>query len=433
MIQLPFLDREEAAHALAGALRKYAGTHPVILAIPRGAVPMGRILADALEGDLDMLLVRKIGAPGDPEYAIGAVDERGAVILNDDATSAGASQDYLDREAQTQLALIRAWRRLYAPRGPVELRGRTVIVLDDGLATGATMEAALRAARAQHPALLVCAVPVAAPDRLARVERLADAVVCLATPTPFRAVGLYYRNFRAVQDEDMAAALKTFPQARTEGHSSVRLRAGTVELEGDLGLPSAPQGLVILAHDGASGQYCERNRFLAHALNDRGLATLLVDLLTLQEDAARSPRFDIDLMVHRLEAAVAWASLDSRVRDLPIGLFGANTGAAAALCVAAAGPPSIAAVVARGGRPDLAGASTLRQVRVPVLLIVGSADGQVLELNRAAAELMGPSASLQVVPGAGHLFVEPGAMGQLASMATAFFAAQLKAPAAVAG
>lgn len=208
MVSLPFRDRDDAARQLAVALAHYRDTHPVVLAIPRGAVSMGRIVADALGGELDVVLVRKLGAPFDPEFAIGAVDEQGTVTLGKHPAWAGAYGAYVQREAQRQLALIRERRASYRPGQPaLALAGRTVIVLDDGLATGATMIAALKAARAQGPTRLVCAVPVAAQDSLAEVARFADEVVCLAMPWPFIAVGQHYREFAGITDAQVIEIL----------------------------------------------------------------------------------------------------------------------------------------------------------------------------------------------------------------------------------
>jgi predicted phosphoribosyltransferase len=208
MASLPFQDRDDAARQLVAALQPYRGSNPVVLAIPRGAVPMGRIVSDALDGELDVVLVRKLGAPGNPELAIGAVDERGVAILADHAAWTGADDAYIDRESRRQLALIRERRGRYRPgNAAIPLKGRTVIVLDDGLATGSTMIAALQAARAQAPKRLVCAVPVAAPDSLARVAGLADDVVCLAAPRSFTAVGNHYLDFSAVTDEQVIEKL----------------------------------------------------------------------------------------------------------------------------------------------------------------------------------------------------------------------------------
>lgn len=197
-----FASRTDAARRLAGSLSRYAGRNPLILAIPRGAVEMGRVLADELQGELDVVLVRKLGAPGNPEFAVGAVDESGWSYIADHAASAGADAGYLAREQQRELEIMRRRRALYTPaRAPIDPRGRIAIVTDDGLATGATMIAALHAIRAKEPQRLVCAVPVAAPHSLERVRPYADEVVCLHTPLEFRAVGQWYARFDQVEDE----------------------------------------------------------------------------------------------------------------------------------------------------------------------------------------------------------------------------------------
>ena len=203
-----FEDRIDAAQKLARALAKYRGKNPLVLAIPRGAVPMGRIVADELGGELDVVLVRKLGAPGNPEFAVGAVDESGWTYLADYAADVGASQSYLADETATQLVTMRARRALYTPaRPPIDPAGRIVIVMDDGLATGATMIAALHSVRARHPARLVCAVPVAAPESLEKVRSHADEIVCLDAPFGFHAVGQFYRIFDQVPDHEVVAVL----------------------------------------------------------------------------------------------------------------------------------------------------------------------------------------------------------------------------------
>ena len=426
MVSLPFHNREDAARKLVAALAKFRASKPIILAIPRGAVPMGRIIAEALGGELDVVLVRKLGAPGNPEYAIGAVDERGVVMLNEQAAWAGADNAYVTREAQHQLALIRDRRASYRPGQPaLELAGRTVIVVDDGLATGSTMIAALKAVRAQRPAHLVCAVPVAADDSLEQVAKFADEVVCLATPSPFGAVGRFYRDFSGVSDQEVIELLAkpTSADADLQGMSSyqVHIPAGQAVLEGDLMFPPSPRGLVIFAHGSGSSRRSSRNRFVADILNRRGFATLLFDLLTPDEDRDTANRFDIPLLARRLDAAVEWARFESTQRNLKIGLFGASTGAAAAIIIAAARSGDVAAVVSRGGRPDLAGAQALSLLRTQTLLIVGGADTQVLKLNRDAQSAMRDCAELAIIPNATHLFEEPGALEQAAEFAADWF------------
>lgn len=207
-----FDNREEAARLLAGRLARYRGQHPLILAIPRGAVPMGRILADELDGELDVALVRKIGAPGNPEFAIGSVDESGEVRVREWAEEYRIPETYIQREARRQLALIRERRRLYTPGvPPADPVDRVVIVLDDGVATGSTMIAALERVREQRPRRLVAAMAVAPRETVAELAQEADEVVCLATPQPFLAVGRFFRDFSEVPDGEVIAALSSTP------------------------------------------------------------------------------------------------------------------------------------------------------------------------------------------------------------------------------
>jgi putative phosphoribosyl transferase len=203
-----YRDRTEAAFQLVEALRTYQGKNPLIRAIPRGAVPMGRILADELQGQLDVVLTRKLRAPGNPELAIGSIDESGRAYLTDFAAELGVTAEYIEAEKQAQLDVIEKRRAQYTPvRAPIDPADRIVIVIDDGLATGATMIAALHSVRAKRPRELVCAVPVAPRDTLAKIEPLADEVVCLMIPSGFFAVAQFYRNFSQVSDEEVVEAL----------------------------------------------------------------------------------------------------------------------------------------------------------------------------------------------------------------------------------
>jgi pimeloyl-ACP methyl ester carboxylesterase len=209
----------------------------------------------------------------------------------------------------------------------------------------------------------------------------------------------------------------------------VRIPAGRVEVEGAFESPAAPRGLVVFAHGSGSSRMSPRNRFVADELRRAGLATLLLDLLTGVEDLRSDLRFDIALLAERLLAAVRWSQLDPGAAGLPIGLFGASTGAAAALEVAAALGPEVAAVVSRGGRPDLASPATLARVSAPTLLIVGARDPEVLDLNESAYECLAGAKALSIVPGATHLFEEPGALESVAQLAAGWFTRYLGAPA----
>jgi putative phosphoribosyl transferase len=205
---MQFDNRTSAALLLADALGEWRSAHPLILAIPRGAVPMGRVIADALAGELDVVLTRKISAPGQPEFAIGAVGESGWSIIDPSALKVGANRHYIDREIAAQLALMAKRRTRYTPhRAPIEVAGRVVIIVDDGLATGATMVAALHDTRERHPALLVCATPVASTTAHERVSGYADRVICLEVSDDFYGVGEFYRDFAQVSDDEVIATL----------------------------------------------------------------------------------------------------------------------------------------------------------------------------------------------------------------------------------
>ncbi len=213
-----FSDRLDAGRQLARRLDAWRGEKPIVFAIPRGAVPMGKVIADALDGELDVVLTRKLGAPGNPEFAIGAVDETGWSYIAEYAEMAGATREYIDRVVAAEMETMRRRRAEYTPvRPPLDPAGRVAIVVDDGLATGATMIAALHALRARRPRRLICAVPVASVEAVAKVRAHADEVVCLDTPEFFHAVGQFYRDFRQVEDREVIALLRAAGSAAAKG------------------------------------------------------------------------------------------------------------------------------------------------------------------------------------------------------------------------
>ncbi len=421
-----FTDRRAAGRALAERLGSMAGERPIVIALPRGGVPVGREIADALGAPLEVLAVRKLGAPSHPEYGIGAVAEDGTgVVDNASARALDVSQAELSAIVDRESAeLRRRVERYRGDRPATPVTGRTVVVVDDGAATGLTDLAAIRALRAQRRAArIVLALPVAARESLDMLGRSADDIVCLATPAPFVSVGSWYQDFAPVSDAEVVALLGGAPAAANTAEDRVvdiELAAGRTLLAGRLSVPAGTGGLVIFAHGSGSGRLSPRNVEVARRLGERGLATLLFDLLTEAEAARRANVFDIDLLAERLLGATRWCQDRPELAGRPVGYFGASTGAAAALVAAAEAGGEIGAVVSRGGRPDLA-AGRLGAVTAATLLIVGGEDREVLRLNREAAGDLRCTSELVIVRGAGHLFEEPGALEVVATLAGDWF------------
>ncbi|HYB30971.1 MAG TPA: phosphoribosyltransferase family protein [Solirubrobacteraceae bacterium] len=422
-----FVDRRAAGRELAERLSARTIEDPVVLGLARGGVPVAYEVAQALGAPLDVLVVRKIGAPGNPELGIGAIAEGDVRVLNQEVMRhlLISTEELEGAVARARAEVDARVQRYRNGRAPIEVKGRTAIVIDDGLATGGTARAALRAVRAREPRKLVLAVPVGAPESVESLREEADEVICLLEPELMWAVGLWYEHFEQTSDTEIAKLLAGTagdpPPRLLAGSTEVRIPAGAgLELVGDLVVPESPQGLVVFAHGSGSSRHSPRNRQVARALNERRLATLLLDLLTVDEELDRANVFDIALLAYRLVAATRWAQSDPLVASLPIGYFGASTGAGAALWAAAELGEQIGAVVSRGGRPDLA-AERLSEVRAPVLLIVGGDDEVVLELNREAQTLLEAPSKLAIVPRATHLFAEPGALEEVSRLAGEWF------------
>jgi putative phosphoribosyl transferase len=386
-----------------------------------------------LGAPLDVVVVRKLGVPFQPELAMGAIGEGGVRVENRDVLRA-ASLTELHLEAAEQRERAELERRAHEYRGGrarLDLRGRCAVIVDDGIATGSTARAACQVARALGASRVVVAAPVA--SRLARAElsSVADDVLCVDTPEPFYAVGEWYRDFSQTSDAQVVDLLLRSGRARERSSRSAgrlaalrpeetEITSGGTRLPALVRVPSGAVGVVVFAHGSGSGRHSPRNRMVAKVLNDAGLATVLVDLLTPEEERDRAKVFDIRLLAERLGDVGRAVSTRADVGPAPLGFFGASTGAAAALWAAAQPGADVQALVLRGGRPDLA-APLLPAVMAPTLLVVGGCDETVLTLNRRARAELGCPSRLVVVPGATHLFEEPGALETVATQAREWF------------
>jgi putative phosphoribosyl transferase len=433
--RLRFPSREEAGRRLAAELVKRGLDAPLVFALPRGGVPVAAEIAEALGAPLDLILVRKIGAPRHPEVALAAVvegDPPERVVNEEVMRRSGADQAYLDRETAREVAEMQRRRDRYlGDRRRADAKGRTAVVVDDGLATGATMKAALIALRRWGAARVIVAVPVAPASELPALRELADEVVCLVADPQFRGVGGAYSDFHQLTDEETIGHLRRAWTVAETAEAGPTLRRTVAipphGLQADLVVPPDPRGVILFAHGSGSSRLSPRNRAVAGQLNDLGFATVLMDLLTDREAADRRNVFDIPLLAERLLEADLWIASEPELADLPLGLFGASTGAGAALLAAAELGSRISAVVSRGGRPDLAG-PRLSEVTEPTLLIVGGDDRQVLDLNRRALAELRCEKLLRLVPGAGHLFERPGELEAVTEMAGAWFQHYLERP-----
>jgi predicted phosphoribosyltransferase/dienelactone hydrolase len=366
-------------------------------------------------------VVRKLGVPFQPELAFGAIGEGGVRVINDSilrqADLSSSDMEEVERAERDELA--RRAERFRRGRERIPLTGRIAVVVDDGIATGATAKAACQVARAQGASRVVLAVPIGAHDTIKRLGQCADEVVCLRSPALFFAVGQGYRNFAQTSDDEVIALLDRGrdgfrgmvagesigdPPLRDE---EVRVSAGPVTVAGHLTIPEHPTGIVVFAHGSGSSRHSPRNRYVAKVLNGAGFATLLFDLLTPAEERHRANVFDIELLADRLVDVTGWLTGQPDTAALSVGYFGASTGAGAALQAATDPRVKVAAVVSRGGWPDLAG-EALSQVVAPTLLIEGGRDDVVLEMNRRAQAAIPGESELTVVPGATPLVEEPG-------------------------
>ncbi len=421
---------------------------------------------------------------------MGALGEGGIRIINQQVVAMArvSPPELAAIEARERAELERRARRFRAGRPAVPIAGRTVVVVDDGIATGSTARAACRVARAQGATRVILAVPVGHSESIRSLRGDADEVICLTQPRALQAIGEWYEDFSQTTDEEVVGLLADAAQAQASPSGpaaaggpapsgawppapgaaagpgpgqagpgpgqagpgpgqagavppgltaepaptapgpawtdqEVVLHAQSADLTGRLTRPAGAAGLVLFVHGSGSSRHSPRNRLVAGALNQAGLGTLLFDLLTPAEELDRGNVFDIELLAARLlEVTRQLGRTGARIC-----YFGASTGAAAALWAAAEPGSEVAAVVSRGGRPDLA-ATRLSLVTAPTLLIVGGADQPVLDFNTRAQRELRCENRLAVIPGATHLFEEPGALPAVARLAQDWFTAHLTAP-----
>ena len=426
-----FDDRKQAGKLLAERLGRYVGEQPIVLGLPRGGVPVAYEVAQALQAPLDAIIVRKLGVPFQPELGMGAIGEDGVRVLNDDIVRmAHVNEIELAAVERRERAEVERRAQRYRRGLPmIDISGRTVIVVDDGIATGGTARAALQVARARGARKIILAVPVAAPETVGSLRADADEIVVIEQPADLVAIGYWYRDFRQTPDSEVERLLELAARSASVTIDPVDHRVDThveipldgIRLAGHLCIPEKAEGIVIFAHGSGSSRHSPRNRSVASLLQEQGIGTLLFDLLSEREAVDRSNVFDIELLAKRLAVVTHWLHQRPEARNLRIGYFGASTGAAAALYAAAQPDTPVSAVVSRGGRPDLA-IEVLDRVQAPTLFIVGSDDDVVLELNLRAAKHLRCEHRVEIVPGATHLFEEPGTLMQAATLAQHWFA-----------
>ncbi len=425
-----FADRRDAGRRLAEGLEHLRDEDLVVLGIARGGVVVADEIASRLHAPLEVLVVRKLGVPFQPEHAMGAVGEDGVKILDPETIRVAQVSDLelAVVEARACVELRREVWHYRDGRAPASLVGRTAVLVDDGVATGSSARAACRVARARGARRIVLAAPVASPGWTQRLAAEADEFVTLTVPEDFVAIGHYYEDFPETSDEEVLACLERAVGALNVVDppveaAEVAITDGPVPLAGYLSTPPRPAGTVLVGHSGATGRHSARGRAFARRLAEAGLASLLIDLLTPAEELERALVFDIALLARRLEQATAW--LGREVGTVPFGYFGAGTAAAAALWAASEpGTPAVA-IVARAGRLDLA-AARLAQVEAATLLIVEAHDTSSLELSRQGEAALHCETKLAIVPDPARAFGEPGAGREATELALTWFLSHLR-------
>lgn len=430
MIQ--FRDREDAGRRLAQLLAGKRIEHPIVLGIPRGGVPVAAEVARVLRGELGVVVARKLRAPGQPELAIGAVSSNGVAYINHRlAEECGADDRYLADEQARQTEEASRREAEFDGHRHAPVSGRTVIVVDDGIATGATAIAAIRSMKWAGAKRVILAVPVGPPDTIEALRREADEVYCLAVEPDFYAIGQFYDDFRQVEDTEVKKVLDEFARASTRmQRRHVTIRRDHVDLAARLSVPSglAAFPCVVFVHGLGSGKDSPRNTVIAERLLDAGFATLLFDL-SGHGESDDDPRGD-EAFGDDLAAVYDWVQSQSGIDATRLMLAGSSMGGVVAAEAVRGGrlKPPPAAMVLRA--PPLA-PGDLDAITIPTLVVVGSYDPLFATVETAAAGCN--SARLSVIPRAGHLFEEPGALDDVLDRTVAFLQSTAPLPAVAKG
>lgn len=414
-----FEDRRHAGKSLAAhvKLTDEEKSNTIVLALPRGGVPIAFEVAQALNCPLDVLIVRKIGHPRNSEYGIGAITEDGSYWLDPEASVSHITSLVIDSIIAKEKKELDRRIAKYRDHDLPNLAGKNIILVDDGIATGVTAKVAARYLKSLRVRKIILAVPVCAADSAKKLRQEIDQVICINEPVYFLGVGEFYKKFDQTTDEEVLDLL-----GRSRGTQTIEVDIPNLEgikTKGTLAIPNNAKAIVIFAHGSGSSRFSPRNLEVAAILNKAGIATLLFDLLTEEEARDRHNVFDIPFLGIRLISATKWLKHQEVAKNLAFGYFGASTGGGAALWAAGEIDNHIAAVVSRGGRPDLA-MSRLSQVLAPTLLIVGEEDKEVIKLNQLAYREL-RNAKISLIPHAKHLFEGPGELEQVSIEAVEWF------------
>jgi predicted phosphoribosyltransferase/dienelactone hydrolase len=421
-----YRDRKDAGEKLAATLKERGFENPVVLGIPRGGVPLAAEVARTLPGELGVVVARKLGAPWNPELAIGATTAIGVTYVNSAvAAEVGADDAYIEAETQRQVQEAQRREELFDSSRRPKVEGRTVIVVDDGIATGATAIAAVRSLKAEGAKRVILAIPVGPPQTVRQLRDEADEVVCLDEEPGFWAVGQFYVDFNPVSDEEVRQTLDTFSAVAADPARRVEIRRDGVRLVGVLTTPSSEGGsfpIVIFVHGLGSGKNSPRNLAIAERLVDAGIATLLFDLSGHGESSADT-REGMEAYVADIEAAFAWASRQEEVDKELIGIAGSSLGATVAIEALSQGRVTPRTMVLRA--PPIE-PEELRRVRVPSLVLIGSRDPLRADVHWGVAG--SPQLTVSIVEGASHLFEEPGTLEEALNRTVDWFTSKFFAP-----